>query len=168
MTHPVKKHYNSARIKLLSPEDIELHKNYSITINLADTYEDVIQNIHAYNHLIYKLISYVDIEYYFEYSKMYRLHIHGKIIFTTYSNILYFYKIITQNKDKLSIEVDTIEDLTTWNNYCVKQSSAISEYFEDHEYVHYMHNNKLLQKNKSIRTPVHLRDIFDEGTLDEV
>lgn len=153
-----------------SPEEIQINEPYAITINMAEKYEDLIQSLNAYNYLIYNKLNLTKYEYYFEYSKKFRLHIHGITIFETYSQILKFFQAINSSElhNKFAICIKQLDDPMEWLNYCTKQDKYMTEYMGEHEYRYYRHTHDLLRKDKNIRKTTHLRDILYEALeLDE-
>lgn len=121
-----------AKLNSPSPEQIQVHKMYSITINPSDHLqhfdEEVLKVRFAacdrdfYNLVIRNVLFHKDLRYklYPEINKNMRWHLHGWIYFSRYDSIIQFYHAIKQIVGDFQIEIDTISDFPQWYLYCVK------------------------------------------------
>jgi len=121
-------------VKLVAPEDIEVGKEYSITINPNDDHQhwndiDRISKVQAYLHAHLKDYPNSWIVSQMEISRNGRLHIHGTIKFTSLDAIKKFYLFgIHVWLKTMNIEIDTIdteEDMEYWTDYIIKSKHLI-------------------------------------------
>lgn len=160
---PVRKTYNSL-FNLIEPEKIEIEKWYTCTINLADCYEGIDQTVQAYKYFLYKYIKpYMWFKFNPEVSKKGRFHLHGRIMFNYYYDILKFYLRIPEMMKECAMEIDEITDSKVWEEYCEKQYHHMTAYLHDHDpKLEYELTHENIKKVSS----VHLRDIFIESFED--
>lgn len=113
--------------QVISPEEIELNRDYTITL----APNDVGQHWGTHNRIetckiqMSSLIQYFhkDIDYliYMEVSRTGRLHWHGTINFKSYESIVDFYVDRIHNlQNHMLIEIDSIKDTEKWQLYCTK------------------------------------------------
>lgn len=118
---------NKPRWSMLSPEDIELGQIYAFTLNLKDSCETLKEDYDSYIYIISLMLKpYCEFTFHFELSCIGKLHIHGEIVFHDYTDIGKFYHKFGLLKQRFSSELDTIENLGTWRDYCSKQSEVIT------------------------------------------
>lgn len=111
---------------LLAPENIELGQPYSLTINLKDSCDNIKDDYKHYLYIISLLVKpYSEFCFNFELSCVGKLHIHGEIIFHSYTNVGQFYYKFGQLKNRMACELDTIENLGVWQDYCNKQNNVM-------------------------------------------
>jgi len=128
----------SAHASFVSPEHIKLNTYYALTLNPSDKFQ-FIKTPDRFNHfrncfddLLYRLIDTSEYKMYVESSDTGRLHLHGIIRFTEWSEAQQFYTFLMKIKDlctfMFSNEDQALSDekkeiYQTWRNYMKKQKS---------------------------------------------
>lgn len=134
---------------------------YAVTINPSDAYQyygykDRYQRWREYMSLILEPLTKLQIMYEFHAEiseptlasvatnkKGPRLHVHGTVIFTRRNGLRDFLMDTLPNWAKTAmIDIDTIEDMNIWQEYCEKQKLfnkrfTNCQYDEDNIYLHY-------------------------------
>lgn len=113
---------------ILSPEQIDVDKEYTFTVSPNDDYQfwndkQSERLKKATNHMTYIARQYMNLDLclYVDVSRNGRIHWHGTIRFKTRLSIKEFYtEIIHELLTKHQIEMDTIKDLEIWLSYCTK------------------------------------------------
>lgn len=117
----VKKH-NS-----LPMETVKL-SNYSLSINPAQASGDIHRDYKACKKILkcFSHITSINITMFPEYSPTGRLHMHGVVIFRSFEGVFQFYEVLHQIKESCTYEFDTIEDVTKWRDYTLKQQHIMA------------------------------------------
>lgn len=116
------------RWSMLAPENIELGQLYAFTLNIKEECETLKEEYAHYLYIISLLLKpYCEFAMNFEFSCIGKLHIHGTIQFHDYTDIGRFYYKFGKLKNRFAAELDTIETLQTWEDYCNKQANVFSE-----------------------------------------
>lgn len=143
------------KIKIIPLENIKLGEFYTFSLNMSDQYDSLEQSIMAYKYFLKKYCSDLSkFELYFEISPTGRLHMHGIIVFESNIAIVKWYHNNNIIKNIASYEIDTIDNMETWQIYCKKQQHILM----DEPLLHKI-NNETIKSAK----PVHLRDIITES-----
>lgn len=112
------------RWSMLAPENIELGMPYAYSLNLKDECETLKEEYQHYLYIISLMLKpYAEFNLFFELSCIGKLHVHGQIIFHNYQDIGLFYFKFGKLKHRFSCELDTIENLSVWQDYCTKQKN---------------------------------------------
>lgn len=125
---------NFAKQNIIAPENWELDTYYSITLNPCDDYQywseisdERIKK--SKNHMKYLIRRYCNIhmDLYLEISRTGRLHWHGTIKISHINHVREFYLVVIHElMTKHHVDVDTIEDMDKWIEYCTKGIKIIN------------------------------------------
>lgn len=124
----VKKSGNYAsKISIISPEEIDLKTTYTFSVNLCDDFQhwsdaDRVEKFVKSSKLLLKHIAGITkFQLRLEISRTGRLHWHGTIRFINYNAVRTFFvdKIIILMR-RATVEIDTCQDPTVWDEYCSK------------------------------------------------
>lgn len=112
--------------------------HYSVTINPDDSHQffGKPERFRKFRNVMYELfisLSQQHIDYKFvielseprnnKYGSGPRYHVHGWILFKSTHSIFQFLDIVYYNWTRLGhVDIDTVQDMTVWNNYMTKQS----------------------------------------------
>lgn len=114
---------NSRPHSAVPPEEVDTNTTYSFSINPSKQYETQKTRLKLIQNDLCKTLSYLgnqkvfSFELYPELSQTGRLHWHGDI---KIYNVLEFYTNLIRIKDHVTFEIDTIDDMTKWNEYKTK------------------------------------------------
>lgn len=114
---------NSRPHSAVPPEEVDNTVTYSFSINPSKQYETQKNRLKLTQNDLCKTLSYLGnkkvftFELYPELSQTGRLHWHGDIKIL---DVLTFYTNLIRIKDHNTFEIDTIDDMTKWNEYKTK------------------------------------------------
>lgn len=130
------KKYNSRRHKVVPPEEMVVGKTYSFSYNPVKQPYQMLSKIgnsmvdlitwHNYNDMIFKSMKNCKIRVVPEISSSRRWHYHGMIEITDVMK--FFIEDLYKMNDISSYEIDEINDLEKWSNYCSKQEKIMKPY----------------------------------------
>jgi len=125
------------RHEIPSPEEISADNKIACTLNINDTSNTLTQHPY-YQALLQRMSEYCEIDMYYEYSKSFKLHCHGVIVFKEESNILPFVNLMNEDEVKQQFTYsiknmflpnkDDPDPVTTWYDYCIKQKHLSKPY----------------------------------------
>lgn len=126
------------RHQLPAPEEISVIEPLAITLNINDTSNTL--TLHPrYQALLQRISQYADVDVYYEYSKSFKLHVHGTLRLK-YNNILPLYALLNDEQVKnnftycIKILFNNNEETqvhTTWHEYCIKQKHLSKPYLKE-------------------------------------
>lgn len=125
--------FKKPKHSLISPEDLETVGWYTFTINPEKQFQyeipskrwnNCFQEIQA---IISIFIAEAEIEGFLELSKLGRIHMHGYIRF---KKIADFYLKLPQILDRVTIEIDYITDIETWQKYITKGKDLFKSQYQ--------------------------------------
>lgn len=120
---------------ILEPKLVEINKEYTFTLNPSDKYQywdntmdDRIKKSVDHCNKILRTYGSMKVKLHMDFSRTGRIHWHGTIRFPSTESIKIFYlKYFHELQEEHQIEMDTIEDIEKWNEYCTKLKHLVDE-----------------------------------------
>lgn len=140
--------WNNRRHKNPPPEDIIKGIKYAFTYNpetqpLTPKYTLDLITWHNGMDSIFKSLKYCDVELRPELSQGSRWHYHGLI---TINEIMKFYIFdLPYLRENGSYEIDTIEDITIWTQYCTKQEKIMKDICTEYGIPYHYRKDKVMK-----------------------
>lgn len=119
------------RNESLPLEDIDYNVKYSMTINMEKITGNIKTDYDHYNNQIRSCLDHPGIQYefYYEFSPIGRLHVHGTLLFTTPIGIAMFYQNLHTLQKIATFSFDYLKDNDVWDKYLQKQQHVMKPYF---------------------------------------
>lgn len=114
---------DNSKYKFIKPEDVKLDTMYSLSINPEQQHFAETKRVDEMKCHLQELVNGLSglVDGYMECSSGGRLHFHGTILFKSLDGLEHFYLFdVPSIKHLATVEMDTIEDMDKWDEYCEK------------------------------------------------